>query len=103
MSAPVIRAKFKLNRVEQSLLGVAKKDSNGHHVKDEHGSYAYEDKEVHTIVANPVYGNGDPNHENSKFWAASPGGELRLTCVNADVVARLKLGMEFYLDFTPAE
>ncbi len=51
----------------------------------------------------PVYGNGDPNHENTKFWQASPGGRLELSVVNAAAVERFEVGKEYYLDFTPAD
>lgn len=55
-----------------------------------------------SIKMSPVYGNGDPNHENSKFWKASPGGSLSLDVVNADAVDQFEVGKEYYLDFTPA-
>jgi len=58
---------------------------------------------MNTIHLQPVYGNSDPNHENSKFWAASPNGEIRLGTVNAAAVAQFALDQEFYVDFTPAK
>lgn len=56
-----------------------------------------------TIVMSPVYGNGDPNHENTKFWKASPGGRLELNVVNAAAVEAFEVGKEYYLDFLPAD
>jgi hypothetical protein len=50
----------------------------------------------------PVYANGDPDHENSKFWNASPGGSFELNIVNAAAVEMFEPGKEYYLDFTPA-
>jgi hypothetical protein len=58
--------------------------------------------ETTTINMTPVYCNGDPNHENTKFWQASPGGALSLNCVNPDAVKQFDVGKEFYIDFTPA-
>jgi hypothetical protein len=54
-----------------------------------------------TIVMTPVYGNGDPDHENTKFWKASPGGKLELNIVNAEAVEGFEVGKEYYLDFSP--
>ncbi len=56
-----------------------------------------------SISMSPVYGNGDPNHENSKFWKASPAGTLSLDVVNAAAADLFEVGKEYYLDFTPAE
>ncbi len=44
--------------------------------------------------------------ENTKFWKASPAGDFAIT-VNSDapafpLVTAMKVGDEFYLDFTPA-
>lgn len=62
-----------------------------------------ETMEMRTIIMQPVYGNGDPNHENTKFWRASPSGELRLGTVNQDVWPSFELGKEYYLTFVKAE
>lgn len=53
-----------------------------------------------SVVMHPVY-SSDPNHENKKFWDASPGGKLDLTWINPNV--GFKPGQEYYLDITPAE
>ena len=97
-----VRAKFKLNRVERSIGSRVKKDADGNRVKNSKGYDEMEPCEMHTLVLNPVYGNGDPDHENTKFWDASPGGELKLNCVNAAAVGQFVLGAEYYVDFTPA-
>jgi hypothetical protein len=55
-----------------------------------------------TVKMSPVYGNGDPTHENTKFWQASPGGALELNVVNAAAVEQFEVGREYYVDFTPA-
>ena len=55
-----------------------------------------------SIQMSPVFGNGDPDHENTKFWKASPGGRLELNVVNAAAVEAFEVGKEYYIDFTPA-
>lgn len=97
-----VRAKFVLNAVERQMGSVAKRNPDGSIATDTGGRTLYEPGEMWTIKMSPVYANGDPNHENSKFWAASPGGQLLLNCVNPGAVQQLqKLGTEFYLDITP--
>ncbi len=49
----------------------------------------------------PVYPGDDPAHENSKFWAATPGGKLELNIVNASAVEGMEVGAEYYIDITP--
>ena len=71
-------------------------------------SHFYEDgktvtKEVQALEMTPVYGNGDPNHENTKFFAATPYGKLEVGTVNAEAVKHLVLGAEYYVDITPAD
>lgn len=58
--------------------------------------------EMRSLRFNPVYGNGDPNHENTKFWKASPSGEIKLGTVNPSAWAAFEMGREYYIDFTPA-
>jgi len=58
--------------------------------------------ELQTITLAPVYDNGDPNHENTKFWQASPSGQIQLGTINAAAAAEFELGREYYIDFTPA-
>lgn len=58
--------------------------------------------ELRTVRLQPVYGNGDPNHENTKFWNASPSGSIQLGTVNPAAWGAFELGAEYYVDFTPA-
>ena len=44
----------------------------------------------------------DPEHENTKFWEASPNGLLKLTTTMLPV-DHFKLGEEYYLTLTPAK
>ncbi len=90
-----VRAKFKVQRVEASQT--MKRKPGG---KDNE----YETVEVRTIVLQPVYAvNGDPEHENSKFWAASPSGEIKLGTINPAAWEAFELGGEYYVDFTKAD
>lgn len=79
-----MRAKFRVHRVEKQ------------HTTD--GTQYAEH-----VVAGPVFPNDDPEAENTKFWAATPSGQLDLYLSNPDVYGVLKQGKCFYLDFTPAE
>jgi hypothetical protein len=85
-----VRAKFKVNRVERSLMSVRNPDTGN-----------YESREVQTIVLNVVHAGGSP--ENDRFFAATPGGEIKLSTVNAAAAAAFALGGEVYVDFVPAE
>lgn len=56
-------------------------------------------KEVQTIELVPVTGGSD---ENTRFYAATPGGKIELSVVRAEVGNRFDIGDEFYVDFTKA-
>lgn len=86
-----VRAKFRCDSITHLITYIYDQDA-----KQSHPTPA------RTIIMSPVYGNGDPNHENTKFWQASPGGKLELNVVNAAAVERFEVGKEYYLDFTPA-
>lgn len=91
-----VRAKFKVNSITR---GMTTRDSGK---KDGNGRAVYEPVEMRTVKLSPVYGNGDPNHENTKFWNASPSGSLELGCINLAAAEQFELDKEYYLDFTPA-
>lgn len=61
------------------------------------------DKEVQTIEMQPVTGGTSEEHENRKFWEATPSGKIELGCVNLAAASRFELGKEYYVDFTPAD
>jgi hypothetical protein len=92
-----VRAKFKVDEIRRSMGGTK---STGQ--KTEQGYPIYEPCEMRTVVMSPVYGKGDPNHENTKFWQASPSGKLELGCVNLAAAEMFELGREYYVDLTPA-
>ncbi len=67
------------------------------------GTMSWEPTKLWSIEMSPVHGNNDPNHENSKFWSAIPGGSIKLMCVKKSAVEAFDLEKEFYVDFTAVE
>lgn len=92
-----VRAKFTYNGYESTLRNSLKPG------KTYTDADAYEVKELRTLKFFPVYGNGDPNHENTKFWQASPSGGIMLGTVNPEAWQQFELGKSYYIDFTAAE
>ena len=90
----MIVAKFKVNRFEMAQYPKQIDPAKGW------GQDNLEIVEQRTIFASPVYGNGDPNHENTKFWNASPTGELRLGVINKEAWPEFELGQEYYVYFS---
>jgi hypothetical protein len=88
----VIVAKFKVNQITRS--------TTSKNVKQPDGKDTWVPAEMQTIVANPVSGNGDPEHENTKFWQATPSGKLELGCVNLEAAQFFELNEEYYVTFT---
>ncbi len=93
----MVRAKFRVTSIDRMTASVPSSEA------DEAGRTKYVHGEVRTVTLRPVYGNGDPNHENTKFWAASPSGEIKLGCANLAAAECFGLDQEFYVDFTPAD
>lgn len=67
------------------------------------GKKTSETGKVLSLHLYPVYHQDNPNHENTKFWAATPSGELKLNVVNAAACDGLEVGGEYYVDITPAK
>ena len=88
-----VRAKFTVNTIKRTM---------GSMPKTVDGKTTYVPTEMWTVSMSPVYGNGDPGHENTKFWQAPPSGSIELGTVNKAAVDQLELGREVYVDFTPA-
>lgn len=59
-------------------------------------------KEGNMVKMLPVYSE-DPNHENKKFWDATPSGDITMYITNPAAVDQFEAGKEYYVDFTPAE
>ncbi len=74
-----VRAKFKVTEITEHAFG---------------------SQLMKTIKLAPVYKSDDPEGENSKFWAASPNGEIRLGTINMQAAAQFEINAEFYIDFT---
>jgi hypothetical protein len=59
---------------------------------------------VKNITLFPVGGSaGGESEENKAFYAATPGGFITLSVVNAAAAEQFTVGQEFYVDFTPAD
>jgi hypothetical protein len=88
-----IRAKFRCNKItaeEQTIWN------------NSQGQGSYDRMLIHTVEMVPVSADSDPEHENSKFWDATPTGKLEIGCVPEETVRELKIGQEYYLDITLA-
>lgn len=86
------RAKFKCDSITESVGS-----------KQNPETKQWEPCLMKSISMSPVYGNGDPNHENSKFWAASPSGQFQLNVINLAAASIFVPGKEYYVDITAAE
>jgi hypothetical protein len=56
-------------------------------------------KRIGTVELSVVSGGSD---EDKAFFAATPGGSIKLDTVNEAAIDALPLGKTFYVDFTPA-
>ena len=54
---------------------------------------------IHEIELSPVV-SGSP--ENEAFYAATPGGAIKLQTISHEAGVQFDLGTEFYVDFTRA-
>ena len=89
----MVRAKFTVSSVEKTMGSAPAPDEEGNYLP----------VPVFNIKMNPVYGDGDPEHENTKFFNATPGGNIELYCVNENAAEIFEVGQEYYVNFTPAE
>lgn len=76
-----VRAKFKVDAIKTTLSNKEK---------------------LFTIKLSPVYGNNDPDHENTKFYRWTPSGSINLSVVREETANAFELGKEYYIDFTPS-
>lgn len=90
-----VKAKFKVDSITRMTGSVP--------VIGEDGKHTWETGEVRTVKMTPVYGNGDPNHENTKFWQASPSGSFEINCANLEAAKYFELGKEYIFTIESAE
>ena len=88
-----VRAKFRVDEVRRHLTSLPVEGKKDHYVRGE----------VRTVIMFAVHGGGDPDHENAKFWRATPSGKLELGCANLAAAEMFEIGQEYYIDFTKAE
>lgn len=98
-----VRAKFRYTGYTATLATVSRLDADGYEIKGDDGRPIYDQTELRSLIFNPVYKNDDPESENSKFWRASPSGEVKLGTVNPQAWSQFEMGKCYYLDFIPAE
>ena len=90
-------AKFKVEDIKLSRGLRVKLDAEGKPERDQSGCEVYEKCAMRSIRMLPVYGNGDPHHPNTKFWQATPSGELRLDIVNPDASSQFEVDQEWLI------
>lgn len=91
-----VRAKFKVGEIRSVQHSARIDTAKGWEKENLHRV------EMRTIVLDPVSGNGDPGHENTKFWNQTPSGQIQLGTINPEAWAEFELGGEYYIDFTKA-
>lgn len=65
--------------------------------------HAYGNQLMETVKLQPVYKSSDSEDENSKFWAATPNGEIWLGTINMHAAEYFEINGEYYIDFTRAD
>jgi hypothetical protein len=66
------------------VCGIERSKGSKKVVDKETGEERWVAAEQRTIKLRPVYGNGDPNHENTKFWNATPAREFQFTMISLE-------------------
>jgi len=74
-----VRAKFFVKQINYYHNGVTESDQHGE------------------VVLGPVYGEG--NEDWSKW---TPSGEIKMTITNPAALEAFDLGVQYFVDFTPA-
>ncbi len=46
--------------------------------------------------------SSNPQHENKRFWEATPAGKIEMSISNRPAADVFELGEEYYVDFTKA-
>lgn len=93
-----VRAKFKVTAINLQMSKMPALNEATGKLDDWRNAVEIE---ARTITLSPVYGNGDPGHENTRFWSATPQGSIVLSVVNPGAWSEFALDKEYYVDFTP--
>lgn len=90
----MVRAKFKV---------ISKTETNYSYWKNVDGVNQSVECILFTFKFSPVY-SPDLNHENHKFWEATPSGIIELgSILNKEASDQFHIGKEYYIDFTQAD
>lgn len=81
-----VRAKFK-------VTSIAKRE---HYNRNPDGSI----RTIDDIKLHPVTSGSE---ENKRFFDATPGGDITLSCLNPEASQQFEIGKSYYIDFTAAE
>lgn len=93
-----VRAKFTVTGYQPSVSLVGyERDAQGNEDRSKPIT-----QEMRSVYLQPVYGNGNPEHENTKYWQYTPSGSIVLGTVNPAAWSQFEIGKEYYVDFTPA-
>lgn len=96
-----MRCKMMITSINKHWGQVPVVDDNGLPVRGPDGHVTTGMGKVVQVTLVPVYAKGDPAHENSRFWAATPSGELKLTLPDR-ALEGLDVIDEVYVDITKA-
>ena len=88
----MVRAKFR-------VLGLTQRYS---HTDADGKDVFYWDVRLAPVLANGKRGGGDCA-ENKTFYAATPGGEIKMEMVSKETSEAFVPGQAYYIDFTPAD
>jgi hypothetical protein len=97
----MVRAKFRVESKTEHLTHTLSNDNK-----------TYIKGKLITVNMNPVHYTqvkNDknewviPESENTKFWKATPSGQIALGCINPETANQFELGKEYYIDFHPAD
>lgn len=90
--APICRCKFVLSAVRTEIQNRYDRDRE-----------EYVPTKMYDLEFRPVHESGDPDtddHENAKFWEATPSGQFHFKTVNAEIAGGFTIGEAYYVDFT---
>ena len=88
-----VRCKMVCDEISQTMGG---------RYRDIQGEKKYVPEPVFSVKMSPVYHNNNREHENTKFWEATPSGSFEIQSVNREAVEHLQVGKEYYFDIVEA-